>query len=73
MTMNDPIDEIAEKVADLFAARGYAFVEEDHLEALAAVLSAFLLTAGIAVHETRPGAELTGPAAAPGHALPPSG
>ncbi|WP_412748807.1 hypothetical protein [Krasilnikovia sp. M28-CT-15] len=45
----DPLMDIAEQVADWLADRGYAFVEDDKLPALADTLRAFLRTAGIAV------------------------
>ncbi|MCA2216285.1 hypothetical protein [Jidongwangia harbinensis] len=47
--LTDPITEIAEQVADCFSERGYAFVEDDHIEALAETLKCFLKTAGIPV------------------------
>ncbi|RZU51741.1 hypothetical protein EV385_3574 [Krasilnikovia cinnamomea] len=46
----DPLIEIAEKVAFCFSERGYAFVEDDKVEALADTLGSFLKTAGIPVH-----------------------
>lgn len=45
----DPLHWIAERVADCFAASGYAFVEEDQIPGLAAVLGSFLTVAGIPV------------------------
>jgi hypothetical protein len=46
----DPLRGIAEQVADCFAARGYAFVEDDRIDSLAAALRDFLAGAGIPVH-----------------------
>ncbi|WP_412743361.1 hypothetical protein [Krasilnikovia sp. MM14-A1004] len=46
----DPLIEIAEQVAFCFAERGYAFVEDDKVEALADTLRSFLKAAGIPVH-----------------------
>ena len=45
----DPLLRIAEQVADCFSEQGYAFVEDDKLEGLAAVLRSFLMVAGIPV------------------------
>jgi hypothetical protein len=39
------------KVADCFSERGYAFVEDDKIETLAAVLRTFLTVTRIPVHE----------------------
>ena len=47
---NEPILAIAEKVADMITYSGYAYVEEDHLNGLAAALQAFLNSAGIPVN-----------------------
>jgi hypothetical protein len=44
---HDLLWRIAEQVADCFADSGYAFVEEDKIEELAAVLGSFLSLAGI--------------------------
>lgn len=47
---DDPLHWIAEQVADCFTYSGYAFVEEDKIDGLAAVLSSFLTVAGIPVN-----------------------
>ena len=47
----DPLREITERVADCLAQTGYAFVEDDKVEALAVTLRAFLRTAGVPVRE----------------------
>ncbi|KHD75997.1 hypothetical protein MB27_19075 [Actinoplanes utahensis] len=44
---DDPIRDVAEQVADSLSHRGYAFVEDDKVEPLAATLRAFLQAAGI--------------------------
>ncbi|WP_433376705.1 hypothetical protein ACQPZX_08335 [Actinoplanes sp. CA-142083] len=46
----DPMQRITQQVADCFSASGYAFVEDDKLEALAAVLTSFLTDAGVPVN-----------------------
>jgi hypothetical protein len=46
----DPLHWIAERVADCFAESGYAFVEDDKIPGLAAVLGSFLTVAGIPVN-----------------------
>jgi hypothetical protein len=46
----DPIMEIAERVTYCFSQSGYAFIEDDHVEALAYALASFLRTAGIPTH-----------------------
>ncbi|WP_030442900.1 hypothetical protein [Actinoplanes subtropicus] len=46
----DPMRRITQQVADCFSASGYAFVEDDKLEALAAVLTSFLADAEIPVN-----------------------
>jgi hypothetical protein len=46
----DPLHWIAEQVADRFADSGYAFVEEDKIDGLAAILGSFLTMAGIPVN-----------------------
>lgn len=51
----DPLHRIAEQDADCFADSGYAFVTEDKIDGLAAVLGSFLAVAGIPVNP--PGAE----------------
>lgn len=50
MDMEDPIYRIAAQVADCLSARGYAFVEDDKLETLAAVLRTFLTVTGTPVN-----------------------
>ena len=47
---DDPIRAIADKVADMITYSGYACVEEEHLNGLAAALRLFLSSAGIAVN-----------------------
>ncbi|MEV6632218.1 hypothetical protein AB0M54_15845 [Actinoplanes sp. NPDC051470] len=47
---HDVLRHIAEQVADCFADSGYAFVEEDKVEGLAAMLGSFLTVAGIPVN-----------------------
>ncbi|BFU46603.1 hypothetical protein [Krasilnikovia sp. MM14-A1004] len=47
----DPMMEIAEQVTYCFAERGYAFVEDDKVAALADTLRAFLKTGGVAVSD----------------------
>jgi hypothetical protein len=44
---NDPILAVAHKVADMIAYCGYAYVEEEHVDGLAAALRSFLSSAGI--------------------------
>ena len=46
----DPMLRITQHVADCFSEDGYAFVEDDMLEALAAALKSFLANAGIPVN-----------------------
>ena len=46
----DVLRDIAEQVADCFAASGYAFVEEDEIDKLAAALRSFLAAAEIPLH-----------------------
>jgi hypothetical protein len=43
----DVLRHIAEQVADCFADSGYAFVEEDKIDRLAAALRSFLVAANI--------------------------
>jgi hypothetical protein len=64
----DPIMEIAEKVTYCFSQSGYAFVEDDEVEALAEALRSFLHTSGIPIHvgtavESPAAPRDTGPAA----------
>lgn len=47
---NDPILAVANKVADMITYSGYAYVEEEHLDGLAAALQSFLNSAGIPVN-----------------------
>ena len=47
---HDALRRIAERVADCIADTGYAFVEDDKVEGLAATLGSFLTVAGIPVH-----------------------
>ncbi|BFU44096.1 hypothetical protein [Krasilnikovia sp. MM14-A1004] len=42
-----PLRRIAEQVADCLAESGHAFVEDDKIDGLAAVLGSFLVVAGI--------------------------
>jgi hypothetical protein len=46
----DPLRRIAGQVAYCFAERGYAFIEDDKIEGLAALLGSFLTVAGIPVN-----------------------
>lgn len=46
----EPMRRITQQVADCFSEDGYAFVEDDKLEALTAVLTSFLEDAGIPVN-----------------------
>ena len=50
VSVEDPIKEIAGQVADCLSQHGYAFVEDDKIDALAAALQAFLLAAGVRTH-----------------------
>jgi hypothetical protein len=54
----DPLRRAAGQVADCLAGSGYAFIEDDKLEALAATLRSFLLRAGIAVEQGQAGREI---------------
>jgi hypothetical protein len=47
----DPMIDIADAVSALLADGGVAFVEDDHVEALADTLSAFFKTAGIPIDQ----------------------
>ena len=49
----DPMMAVAEAVSDLIGDIGFAFVEDDHLQALADTLRAFLQTAGIPTDDAR--------------------
>ena len=56
---HDPMQRITRQVADCFSEDGYAFVEDDKLEALAAALTSFLTDARIPVNasaDTKPSA-----------------
>ena len=46
----DRLHQIAEQVANCIAESGYAFVEDDKLEGLAALLGSFLTVAGIPIN-----------------------
>jgi hypothetical protein len=48
--IDDQLTRIAGQVADCFSASGYAFVEEENLETLAAALRRFLTEARIPVN-----------------------
>ena len=48
--VDDPLVRIAERVADCFSKSGYAFVEDDKVEPLAAALRTFLIVEGIPVN-----------------------
>jgi hypothetical protein len=50
----DRLHQIAEQVANCFAESGYAFVEDDKLEGLAALLGSFLTVAGIPINPLDP-------------------
>ena len=61
----DQLRHIAEQVAYCFAASGYAFVEDDKIEELTALLGSFLTVAGIPANlpgtgDSIPGADSTG-------------
>jgi len=47
---HDRIHQIAEQVANCFAESGYAFIEDDKIEGLAALLGSFLTVAGIPIN-----------------------
>jgi hypothetical protein len=47
----DPMIDIADAVSALLADTGVAFVEDDHVEALADTLSAFFKTADIPIDQ----------------------
>jgi|tagenome__1003787_1003787.scaffolds.fasta_scaffold20036812_2 hypothetical protein len=49
----DPMMDVASAVSALFGDTGYAFVEDDQLDALADTLKAFLKTAGIPTDDAR--------------------
>ena len=49
----DPMIDIAQAIASLFGHIGFAFVEDQHLEALAGALRAFFEATGIPVDEDR--------------------
>ncbi|GAB3813077.1 hypothetical protein ACFOX0_20775 [Micromonospora zhanjiangensis] len=50
MGVQDPLHQIAERVADCIADSGYAFVEQDNIDELAVALNSFLTEAGIQTH-----------------------
>lgn len=74
----DPLHRIAEQVADYFTYSGYAFVEEDKIDGLAATLGSFLTVAGIPINPPDSGDPdddpfpLDEPASTPGRAHPPA-
>ena len=47
---SEPIQRIAQQVADCFSESGYAFVEDDQLGILAAALTSFLIAANIPIN-----------------------
>ncbi|MEV6341869.1 hypothetical protein [Actinoplanes sp. NPDC051851] len=47
----DPVWRIAVQVADCFSQGGYAFVEDDMIDSLAATLRTFLERAGISTSD----------------------
>lgn len=47
MSDADPLRSFAERLADLFAEAGYAFVEDDKLDDLTSALRLFLDTEGL--------------------------
>lgn len=47
---DDPLRRIAGLVADCFMETGYAFIEDDKIDGLAATLKSFLTVAEIPVH-----------------------
>jgi hypothetical protein len=49
---DDPLRHVAGRVADCMAECGYAFVEDDQLDGLAAVLRSFLMVAGVPINAT---------------------
>ncbi|GIE95811.1 hypothetical protein [Paractinoplanes rishiriensis] len=51
----DPVLRGARRVADTLAGCGYAFIEDDQLDGLAAVLRSFLTVARIPVNSTEAG------------------
>jgi hypothetical protein len=55
---NDPIVTIADQVTYCLSQCGYAFVEDDKVEALADTLKSFLKTAGIPFNEADAAAHL---------------
>jgi hypothetical protein len=61
---SDPMLTIADQVTYCLSQCGYAFVEDDKVEALADTLKSFLKTAGISVNEAEAAAHLA--EAAPG-------
>ena len=50
--IDEPLIRLAERVADCFAERGYAYIEDDHIEMLAASLQTVLAAAGIPANPT---------------------
>jgi hypothetical protein len=49
----DPMIDVAQAVSGLFGVIGFAFVEDQHIEVLAATLRAFFRSADIPIHEDR--------------------
>jgi len=47
----DPMHRIAHQVADCLSESGYAFIEDDKLEALAAALTSFLNEADVPINK----------------------
>jgi hypothetical protein len=46
---SDPLRCAAEQMADCISGRGFAFIEDDKIDALASMLESFLLAANITV------------------------
>ncbi|GAB1643095.1 hypothetical protein [Krasilnikovia sp. MM14-A1259] len=63
-TNGDPLQRMAERVADCISQSGYAFIEDEKIESLATALQSFLRAAGIQPEDghSRPAAR---PPAAP--------
>ena len=56
--IDDPLMRVAAQVADSLSTAGYAFVEDDRIEALAAFLQTFLTVAGIPVNNPADSADV---------------
>ena len=52
MATDDRMMKIAERTADALAAAGLVFIEDDKIDALAATLRGFLITAGVHLDRT---------------------